>query len=313
MDSCSFINALNNRDYKTVKRAPKADYHNHVGLGMRFSTFEKWVGHIIEKPPSRLNGIQGLDDYMSNVTFSYVANRDGFEFTLKATIEDAIKDGVIILEASIDCNNINYFDNPADFYSCIQNCQNQYKDQILFKPELGIFKGLRESLFNCIIRDCIESGVFESIDFYGDESICNRELFSKYIQLAKIRGIKTKYHIGEFCSAQVMFDVIKDLKPDEIQHGIQACDHQELIRYLIDNNIVLHICPSSNFALGAVSQMEEHPISKLHRNGVKVTVNTDDLLIFDSSVSQEYIKLFENKVLTAEELDEIRLFSITEN
>ena len=57
--------------------------------------------------------------------------------------------------------------------------------------------------------------------------------------------------------------------------------------------------------------MEHHPIAELYRKGVNVTINSDDVLIFDSDVSKEYLRLYQAGCLTAEELDEIRLNGLT--
>ena len=80
-----------------------------------------------------------------------------------------------------------------------------------------------------------------------------------------------------------------------------------MMRFLAENHIRLNITPSSNVLLGRVPSMKEHPIQKLYRSGVEVTVNSDDVLIFDSDVSKEYLRLYESGCLTAEELDAIRL------
>ena len=52
--------------------------------------------------------------------------------------------------------------------------------------------------------------------------------------------------------------------------------------------------------------MKTHPIAKLYRSGIDVTINSDDVLIFDSDVSKEYLRLYQYGCLTAEELDDIR-------
>ena len=52
--------------------------------------------------------------------------------------------------------------------------------------------------------------------------------------------------------------------------------------------------------------MSMHPIRKLYRSGVDVTINSDDVLIFGSDVSKEYLRLYESQCLTAEELENIR-------
>ena len=66
------------------------------------------------------------------------------------------------------------------------------------------------------------------------------------------------------------------------------------------------ITSTSNILLGRVADMSMHPIGKLYRSGVDVTINSDDVLIFDSDVSKEYLRLYESKCLTAEELETIR-------
>ena len=59
--------------------------------------------------------------------------------------------------------------------------------------------------------------------------------------------------------------------------------------------------------LGYASDYKDHPIKILYENGVKVTINTDDLLIFDSSIENEYLLLYQAGALSIEQLEEIRL------
>ncbi len=56
-----------------------------------------------------------------------------------------------------------------------------------------------------------------------------------------------------------------------------------------------------------VKDLKTHPIAELYRNGVDVTIGSDDVLIFDSDVSKEYLRLYRSGCLTAEELDDIRI------
>lgn len=310
MESAEFIRALENRDLETIKKISKTDLHNHAGLGMRFTDFQAWCGEELIPPPSKMDGIRGIDKYISEVTMQHVLHREGFEFSINATIQAAIEDGVSILETSIDCCNMQYYDNQSDFFLFIDHLRDNYKEQIEFRPEIGVFKGLPEHLWDTYVLPCIESGAFKSIDLYGDESIYQIDIFKKYFDKCKAIGIKTKIHIGEFCGPEEIQRIVEELEPDEIQHGIQSYKSEELMRTLKDKGIRLHVCPSSNFALGAIDELANHPIRVLFDAGVKVTINTDDLLLFNSSVSEEYLKLFTESVLTAEELNAIRLFGL---
>lgn len=58
--------------------------------------------------------------------------------------------------------------------------------------------------------------------------------------------------------------------------------------------------------LGYATGYKDHPIKILYENGVKVTINTDDLLIFDSSIENKYLLLYRAGMLSAGKLDEIR-------
>lgn len=85
------------------------------------------------------------------------------------------------------------------------------------------------------------------------------------------------------------------------------------MKFLADNHIPLNVCPSSNVMLGYAKSYKDHPIKVLYENGVKVTINTDDLLLFDSSVENEYLLLYQAGALTARQLDEIRRNGIGKN
>ena len=148
---------------------------------------------------------------------------------------------------------------------------------------------------------------FYSIDLYGDELAQPIENFIPIYERAAENGLVLKAHVGEWGTAKDIITAVDALHLDEIQHGIAAASDEEVIDYLIENNIRLNITPSSNVLLGRVPDMSSHPIAQLYRKGVDVTINSDDVLIFDSDVSKEYLRLYQSGCLTAEELDDIRL------
>ena len=113
-------------------------------------------------------------------------------------------------------------------------------------------------------------------------------------------------HVGESGSAEDVEAAIETLGLDEVHHGINAANSPRVMKLLADRKITLNVCPTSNIILGYANSYAEHPIKILVENGVPVTINTDDLLIFDSSVDQEYLRLYEAGTLTAEQLDQIR-------
>jgi adenosine deaminase len=57
---------------------------------------------------------------------------------------------------------------------------------------------------------------------------------------------------------------------------------------LASRGIVLECCPTSNVVLGAFPSYEEHPLPRLRRAGVRVTLGSDDPPYFGASIGGEY-------------------------
>ena len=151
---------------------------------------------------------------------------------------------------------------------------------------------------------------FYSIDLYGDELAQPIENFIPIYEKAAENGLVLKAHVGEWGTAQDIVTAVKALHLNEVQHGIAAVRDESVVGFLRENKIRLNITPSSNVLLGRVPNMAHHPIAQLYRSGVDVTVNSDDVLIFDSDASKEYLRLYQSGCLTAEELDDIRVMGL---
>ncbi|MEM1257606.1 MAG: adenosine deaminase, partial [Bacteroidota bacterium] len=130
-------------------------------------------------------------------------------------------------------------------------------------------------------------------------------------KLAKSKGMKTKVHIGEFSNHNTIEEAIDILNPIEIQHGIRSVDSKNTLRKIVDHNIRLNVCPQSNIALGASDNYESHPIRVLFEEGIKFSINTDDFLLFDASISNQYVSLVQHRVFTLEEIKSINDDALT--
>jgi len=83
------------------------------------------------------------------------------------------------------------------------------------------------------------------------------------------------------------------LRVDRIGHGTSAYKDPELLQYLIDHQIPVEMCPISNVCTASVSSLKEHPIYDFYKNGMLVSVNTDDPKMFNTSLENEYISLID--------------------
>jgi adenosine deaminase len=73
-----------------------------------------------------------------------------------------------------------------------------------------------------------------------------------------------------------------------IGHGVSAIQCKETIARLIDKNIALEVCPSSNIALGLFKTLPEHPFQKIQQHGIQVSINSDDPPFFRTNLAKEY-------------------------
>ena len=82
------------------------------------------------------------------------------------------------------------------------------------------------------------------------------------------------------------------------------------MKKLKNKKIIFNVCPISNIKLKRINSIKNHPIKEMVQNGLLVTINTDDELIFENSIFDEYIQLYKNNVLSIAELDTIRKNSL---
>lgn len=307
-----FAESLTVGDVAAVRNAAKADLHSHSYFGAPIEVVERWLGRSLQRPPSQLDGLQGMAEYAAKALDPYLFHREAFEFTACAAVRHAVDDGVVLLEMSFDIRaSRHYSDGLSGFTRFIHSLVGQFYDHIELRPELGFSRAaaLNEELME-LVSDAITSGAFRSIDMYGNEHDCDPELVQEIYGKAHANGLKRKAHVGEFGNAGEVKRTVEVLQLDAVQHGIGASESVEVMNWLADNRIRLNVCPTSNVMLGAAADYATHPIRHLYDHGIQVTLNTDDLMIFGQTVSDEYLNLYRSRAFTADELDGIRAASI---
>jgi adenosine deaminase len=312
-DSRNFIEALEQENLAGLRAVPKSDLHNHGCFGTRRKKIEEWAKCKIPAPAGKFKTLDEMSAYTYESFIPHVLSQKGVEFMLESAIQDAVYDGVKLLEMSIDARVIAMSfpgTNGQGMISYLHKLQADYSEDIDFRPELGLSRDHAFQELEPLVKLCIDSGAFFSIDLYGNEDAQEPETYTSLYAKAKLAEMKLKAHVGEFGSAESIRHTVETLDLDEVQHGIRAVESPEIMKWLSDNSIRLNVCPTSNVELSRVPSMREHPIRVLYDNGVPVTINTDDLVVFDQSVSEEYLNLFKARVFTANELDLIRQSSL---
>ena len=122
----------------------------------------------------------------------------------------------------------------------------------------------------------------------GDETMGKQGDFAWSFDCAREAGLQLTTHAGEFAGADSVRQALDDLRVVRIGHGVRAAEDPALMDRLAEAGTVLEVCPGSNIALGLYPDWRAHPIAKLRKAGVKVTVSTDDPPFFRTSMTREY-------------------------
>jgi adenosine deaminase len=106
-------------------------------------------------------------------------------------------------------------------------------------------------------------------------------------ELIRKNNINSTIHAGEAFGPESIAQAIHVCGAHRIGHGCRLWENGDLLAYVNDHRIPLECCPSSNVQTGAVPELGRHPIKLYQDLGLRVTVNTDNRLVTDTSVSRE--------------------------
>ena len=132
-----------------------------------------------------------------------------------------------------------------------------------------------------------------AIGLGGLEQGNEAEIFQEIFQFAKEKGFRCHAHAGEGDGPISVRNTIDLLKAERIGHGVRSIEDIQLIEILVDRNIHLEVCPTSNIRTGIYSSYDLHPIRKLFDLGVNISVNSDDPTFFNCTIESEYLLLFD--------------------
>jgi adenosine deaminase len=141
-------------------------------------------------------------------------------------------------------------------------------------------------------------------DIAGPEKGYSPSRFVESFQLLRRNNGYYTIHAGEADGCQSIWEAVQVCGANRIGHGvaiIEDIQHDErgnevlgdFAAYVLNEQVPLEMCPSSNVQTGAVASFAEHPIHRLDRLGFCVTVNPDNRLMSATSLTREFALLAE--------------------
>jgi adenosine deaminase len=160
-----------------------------------------------------------------------------------------------------------------------------------------------------IARRAMEYGVV-AWSIGGNEIHHPPEPFAEVFAAARAAGLHVMAHAGEVAGPASVWGAVDALQVERVGHGIRSVDDPALVRYLVEQEIVLDVSPSSNILTGAASSWETHSLRQLYDAGVIVTVNSDDPTFFRTTLTDEYRRITRYFGFNADDLCNLVLNSV---
>ena len=165
----------------------------------------------------------------------------------------------------------------------------------------------------------MRNGGVTGINLAGAEALYPTQNYTDILNEAKKRGIPMSVHAGEADGAQSVKTAI-DTGAARIGHGVRAYEDEDVLCLIKEKGITLEMCPTSNKITKAVADMRNYPFMKYLDMGIKVTINTDDKAIENTTAAREFeymeknfslswkqkTKVLENAVNSAFTTDEVK-------
>lgn len=274
-------------------KIPKIELHVHLDGSVPLYVIQKLsklsFHEVYDKVVSKND--HTLAEYLDRFNFinSFIKTKDDLELVSYALGKELDKENVIYAEIRFA---------PLDYVN-----ESLTEDDIINAVLNGLSKcDLKTNLILCMRRGMdfnynkrvvelanrhLNKGVV-AVDLVGDEEKYPFSLYKELFDICKYAGIPVTIHAGETTKRDIL-DIIPYTK--RIGHGIKIYDDEYLINLIKKNNILLEVCPNSNLDTKNIIDYYHHPIKKLYLDGVRVSINTDNRVVSDITLWEEYNNL----------------------
>jgi adenosine deaminase len=283
-----------------LRALPKAEVHAHLEGCFEPAVLEQWAtqaGVAMPRPRERLLQFEGLADFLHFLDWAcgLAATRErlaalSYGYSRRLADSGAGYADVIVnpthwtawhgrLPAMIDAIDAGFAEAEQDGLPPVGLCVSLLRTQSA---------AAAAELVDALIALRHPRVVALSID--GNEAAAGRTgpRFAEAFRRAGAAGLRRTVHAGESSGPEGVRDAIELLGADRIDHGVRVIEDPELVALLVDRRIPLGVCPTSNLKLGVYAAIEAHPIDRLRRAGVVVSLNTDDPVLLGASLEGEY-------------------------
>ena len=294
-----------------LRRLPKIELHRHLPGSLRLETILELAAEYGLELPTRdpeqlrryVQVLPGTPADLGHIlrTVSVFSRRcfvspEAVERVAFEMAEDAWRDGVVYLEARFSPEGM-ALGNPISSDEVVEAAAaGLARAGARYGIRTGILIGLtREAEMASVERAAglarayVGRGVV-GVDLSGDEAGYPPELFAGVFERLRVDGrLGITIHAGEARGPESVRAAIELLAAQRIGHGVRVVRDPAVVELARARGVALEACPtSSNVLTGAVQSLDQHPLPSLLRDGLMVTINTDDPGWFGATLTDEY-------------------------
>jgi adenosine deaminase len=290
---------------EAIRRLPKTDLHVHLDGSLRLSTILELAREEKIKLPADNPEALAAVMHVGENTGSLTEYLKAFDVTLKVLqTEEALERAAYELAEDAAAEGVRYMEVR---YSPMLHTR---RGLALVKVVEAVLAGLRKAesdlhirsnVIICGIRNISPESSLEMAELataYKNRGVVGFDLAGaeydhpakhhrEAFQLIRNNNINCTIHAGEAYGPESIRQAIHTCGAHRVGHGCRLREDGDLLHYIIDHRLPLECCPSSNVQTGAVRDIKNHPLKFYQDLGVRVTVNTDNRLITDTTVSKE--------------------------
>jgi adenosine deaminase len=290
-----------------IRALPKVELHCHLDGSLRLETI--WAlaqSRHVALPAASLDELRAIFS-PTKISRNLVDYLKRFEYTV-AILQDAEALSQAAYELALDnaAENVLYLEVR---YSPILHTRKGMKlTQVMNAVLDGLARAEREAdvktgVIVCGIRNISpetslrlaeltvaykHQGVV-GFDLAGFEDHYPAKEHNEAFYLIRKNNVNCTVHAGEAYGPDSIKQALHNLNTHRIGHGTRLKEDGDLLNYVNDHRIPLEICLSSNVQVGAVKSLDEHPLRLYYDWGLRVTLNTDNSLMSDTTLTKEYL------------------------
>lgn len=149
-----------------------------------------------------------------------------------------------------------------------------------------------------------------AVDLAGAEALFPNEGYKYVFDKAKALAVPFTVHSGEALGAQSVA-IALDCGASRIGHGIRSIEDMAVVKRLAESKVPIEVCPTSNINTCVYPGIADMPIPALIKNGVIVTINSDNMSVSDTDAINELAQVKQSFDMTDNDIKNLLLNSVT--